>query len=102
MEMIAAAAVKINQKLYVGTTHKEALDQFGRHVPLDMEDGYVTTKGRFVDRMEGYRIARRAGQLTEQAADRKRNLSIFGMADIPLNSSMVVAWGTHTFAGVVQ
>lgn len=102
MEMLACSAVKIAGSLYTGFTHREAMEQFGRHVPVDMEDGYITTENRFVDRVAAFRIAKAAGQLAEAAADPKSNLALYGMEEPPLNSSMVVVWGTQTFAGVVQ
>jgi hypothetical protein len=94
MELIAAAAIKIGTTVYTGYTHKEATDHFGRNTPPDMEDGFMTTQQRFVDRMEAFLIAKAGGQLTETAADDKRNLSLFGMAEPPLNSSMIESWGT--------
>lgn len=66
-ERIVAAAVRHpSGDVYTGAHHPAALEQMYEARPDSMgtltEPGFVTNKGRFVDREEAYEIAQRAGQ----------------------------------------
>jgi hypothetical protein len=64
--MILCAAIKKDGKIYVGRRH---CDCFAKMVRCGVEDvnigsdqGFITDKGKFVSREEGYRIAKSCGQ----------------------------------------
>lgn len=70
-EKIAAAAIKVDDKVFTGTNHGEALDAAAK-AGVDTEnlasrsletDGFVTTTGRYVTRKEASAIAADAGQI---------------------------------------
>ena len=65
-ERVKAAAVKFRGKIFTGATHADAMDAIGKsEAEIDElyangeidTDGFVTTSGRYVDRMEAGRIA---------------------------------------------
>jgi len=66
---IAAAAVKVGDKIYRGSTHAEAFeksglpkDEYGT-IPDENAKGFVTTDGKYVNPEEAAQIARAAKQL---------------------------------------
>jgi hypothetical protein len=69
-EKIAAAALKLNDSIFTGTDHAEALAKaenelgipFGQMQQAPIMDGFTTTAGRFVSRHEAAEIAQREGQ----------------------------------------
>lgn len=72
LERISSPAIKVNDKVYEGQIHGDALDKFlAEHPELtnenfphkDYAEGYTTTNGRFVDRVEGAEIAKNKKQL---------------------------------------
>src|SRR3990167_5116353 len=69
-ERIAQAALLFRGKLYTGNHHDEALYKLGRDYPDwedkysdEIQEGFTTNAGRFVDRKEAKQIADRADQL---------------------------------------
>lgn len=71
-EKIKTAAIQVNEKTYEGQIHGDALDKYlAEHPELNHDtfphdnykEGYLTSKGRFVDREEGAQIAREQKQL---------------------------------------
>jgi len=68
--VIVASAYRRDGKMYVGRRHCDVIrimvDDFGLAIPIGVEsdeDGFITSDGRFVDREEGYAIAKSSGQL---------------------------------------
>ena len=53
----------------IGYRHHDIYQRFGKQVSGKMEDqGFYTSKGRFVNRIEGMEIAYNAGQVDEKRA----------------------------------
>ena len=53
----------------IGYRHHDIYQRFGKEVSMNMEDqGFYTSKGRFVNRIEGMEIAYNAGQVDEHRA----------------------------------
>lgn len=78
-EKIKAAAVKINEQVFEGANHTDALQQAAEAAGVTLEEmadrlpkeksdvnGFVTTDGRYVDREEAYRIAKAAEQINTE------------------------------------
>jgi hypothetical protein len=71
METIRSAAVRWQGQVFVGFSHCDAWHQcFGDSIDdtvdfgnVDEVEGFVTSKGRFVDRREALAIAQRADQV---------------------------------------
>lgn len=67
-ERLVRAALKVGDKIFMGTTHGDAYEQAkAAGVPDDQiskvdQNGYVTSTGRFVGRQEARQIAARSGQ----------------------------------------
>jgi hypothetical protein len=69
-EQIAAAAIKMNGRVFTGPGHYDAILQAERELgiplgnmnPDPIADGFVTTAGRYVSRREAQEIARRTRQ----------------------------------------
>jgi hypothetical protein len=66
----AAIVSKENDRVYVGKRHNEIISEmvelYGIRPPIDQErfeQGFITNKGEFVDRVEGARIAIESGQI---------------------------------------
>ena len=52
-------------KIEIGLRHFDIRDRFHGEVSMKMEDqGFLTSKGRFVSRKEAEKIARECGQIT--------------------------------------
>lgn len=70
-EKISGATITYKGKVYTGTTHIDALDKLGRDVDVnsltnrDIENGFVTDKGRVITRAEALQLAKREKQTTE-------------------------------------
>ena len=66
---IVKAAIKIDGKVYEGYRHGNIMQSFWEdnpHTKVEFEDqGFVTSEGKFVDRVTAAKIAFEAGQLTE-------------------------------------
>jgi hypothetical protein len=72
-EMIAAAAVRVGERIFTGATHFDATRKLMMLPQLNAEEktrmmlageaGFVTDAGRFVNAEAGHAIAREAGQL---------------------------------------
>ena len=69
-ERIASAAVRVNGRVFLGTSHKVAVlvaaNSLGvepQEVWSEMAAGFTTTAGRFVSRAKAWKIAKREGQL---------------------------------------
>ena len=89
---IAAAAVRIGKKIYIGSTHFEASRKFidlPEMLNAKTEDGYVTDTGQFVDREEAFKIAVANGQMQGEFADPKYNTTFFGTNRPRLESSLL-------------
>lgn len=68
IEKIKAAAIRLsNGKIYEDRRHyhciRKAIDD-GNKPPIEGEEGFTTTSGRFVDRKEAAKIAHKAKQTT--------------------------------------
>ena len=69
-EKIAAAAVNLNNRIFTGADHAEALMKaeselgipFDQMTQAPIMDGFTTTSGRFISRREAAEIAQREGQ----------------------------------------
>lgn len=74
-ERIVSAALQMPQgRVFTGKTHVSILAELSRKgIPMDylmrFVDGFTTSRGRFVDREEGYKIAERAGQVAHAKED---------------------------------
>lgn len=53
----------------IGYRHHDILQRFGKEV-LPSKQGFYTSRGRFVDREEAYRIAVEAGQVVGKSGGR--------------------------------
>jgi Inorganic Pyrophosphatase len=70
-ETIRAAATKLNGKIYEGKTHADAVNKFAAETGASDDDlgkayqgeGFVTDRGRYVDREEARRIAEKGSQV---------------------------------------
>lgn len=83
MERIKSACIKYQLKSdpgtdrYVeGSSHADCISWFSaadlyirERIPEKEVQGFMTTEGRFIDRIEAYRIAEEAGQLTHSRKD---------------------------------
>lgn len=83
MERIKSACIKYQLKSDQGTdryvegaSHADCISWFSAadlyirdRVPEKEVQGFMTTEGRFIDRIEAYRIANEAGQLTHSRRD---------------------------------
>lgn len=82
-EKIASAALKYGGKLYEGLNHGFALENILKENPSagmkDIQDGFTTSKGRFVSREEAYDIADKAKQMGSD------------MKDVPDESKMLLS-----------
>lgn len=74
--MVALAAIRLkNRKIFTGETHADAVALIADSYPhrasiLDFaEDGFLTTRGRFLDRERAYELAQSAKQLHQKARD---------------------------------
>mgnify|MGYP005862301831 CR=1 FL=1 len=74
-EKIDQAAIRLGEKIYTGKNHADAIIAMEEDDPdwdtseTNPEDGFVTNTGRYVDRDEAGRIAKKAGQLSELRQD---------------------------------
>jgi hypothetical protein len=100
MEKIAAAALRINGKIYTGKTHFMALRKIldmpnisadeKTTMALNAEDGFVTDIGRFVDRNEAYALASANKQLNNsEFSQPDRNKAFYGTAAPSLDSGLI-------------
>ena len=56
-------------QIEIGYRHHDIYQRFGKQVSRNMDDqGFYTSKGRFVNRVEGMEIAYNAGQVDEKTA----------------------------------
>ena len=73
MERIELAALRYGGKMYTGNAHMVALAELcGEHTDVDMreiEEGFVTNTGRFVDRNEAAAIGKKSGQVSSLVED---------------------------------
>jgi hypothetical protein len=64
--LIYYSAIKKDNKIYVGKRHGECFAKMTRcgvkNVGIDSVQGFITNKGKFVDREEAYKIAKSCGQ----------------------------------------
>lgn len=69
IEKITAAAIRVNGEIFTGQMHFMAYEKARLTIPnfeavqSTMEQGFVTTSGRFVSREEAGELADQAGQL---------------------------------------
>ena len=69
METIFKAAIRYKGNLYIGNRHCYiGIDMVEKGIcpapyPCDKDQGFVTSDGRYVDRIEGLAIAKAAGQI---------------------------------------
>lgn len=70
-EKIKASALRFRGQVFTGHTHTDAMRELGEsypdwgNLPDRVEDGFITTTGRYVDRDEAGQIADRADQITQ-------------------------------------
>jgi hypothetical protein len=84
MEAIKSAAIKIKTgEIFLGSSHLFAVVELERTYPdwvslgLKPESGFMTTSGRFVDRIEAERIAEAASQIDpKRRLERKSNVEV--------------------------
>lgn len=67
-EKVVAAALSSGGVIFIGRNHGEAMERLIEERPdlasgLEIEEGFVTTEGRFVTREEAHAIAEKEGQL---------------------------------------
>lgn len=76
-EKIKSAAIKDSWsgKVFTGAYHGAIFKQQPRGVLRDGQQGFVTTTGRFVDRIEGLKIAEAANQIIKKHHPKDRLLS---------------------------
>ena len=89
---IAAAAVRVGDKIYIGSTHFEASLKFINLPGMSeakTDDGYVTDTGRFLNREEAFWLALTSGQANGELADPKRNINFYGTTRPRLESGIV-------------
>jgi hypothetical protein len=64
--MIYYSAIKKENKIYVGKRHHDCFAKMVRcgvdNVNIDSVQGFITDKGKFVERNEAYKIAKSCGQ----------------------------------------
>lgn len=65
-ERITRAAVRLNDLIFTGVDHGDCYNQveYEGLMGHKFKEGFMTSKGRFVDRREAMVIAYKAGQLT--------------------------------------
>ena len=72
-ERIITAAIKHNGKIYTGSSHGNIMQEMTNSGVKgefrNNEQGFLTDKGRFVNRVEAAKIAREAGQIKKGYAD---------------------------------
>lgn len=110
-ERIVAAAMRIRGKVYTGKFHAAAVwdayshDAFPEYtttedfkkawetdqLPRDMEEGFVTNTGRFVDREEAFELAGVAGQ-TDPWSDEMRGRSSLDADDVVFENEDDAIW----------
>lgn len=92
---IAAAAVRVSGRTFVGTTHYEAtlkLECFGSSAEDEREDGFLTDTGRFVNREEAFAIAVENGQAFGDLSDPVKNMNFYGTIKPRLESDMIIEY----------
>lgn len=63
-------------QIEIGYRHHDIYQRFGKQVSRKMEDqGFYTSKGRFVNRIEGMEIAYVAGQVDDETYKHKKLFS---------------------------
>lgn len=71
VETVDIAAVQYKGKIYTGARHVDIivqpLEEYG-HFPVGYVAGFLTSKGRFVNRKEAAQLAFTAGQTPQQEA----------------------------------
>ncbi|HEY4519618.1 MAG TPA: hypothetical protein VJH33_01090 [Candidatus Paceibacterota bacterium] len=82
-ERIAFSALRYRGEIFTGANHGDALIDLEETHPdfvgREVDDGFTTSSGRFVDRVEAYTIARSQGQL------KQRFISYKGEGDLDSN-----------------
>ena len=80
LEKIVAAAIRFNGEIVTGVNHALATRQLEKMHPdwqkmstEPVEEGFLTSSGRFVDRREAAEIAERAAQTNEAGIDSRMN-----------------------------
>ncbi len=97
VEKIASAALKIKGELYEGPTHGDAWNsalmkhpEFDTGNDLEIDEGFLTSLGRFVTREEGKEIAEKSAQLRKPIHDGRNWLDsndVVGLGDTSSHSS---------------
>ena len=72
---IEYSALKHNGKVYTGRNHAECFLQEPKGVLRNAEQGFVTTKGRFVERKKALKIAKFYNQVKHKHCPEDRLLS---------------------------
>ena len=93
-EHIRHAAVRFPDGIiYTGPTHGHALEKRTGQIIGNFENGYVTTRGRFVDNETARQIAVSNGQVTEQAiTDARKELTTYREGETPDVELEAVEW----------
>jgi len=76
-ESIKSAAIKFKGEIIAGVNHAFAIMQLERNYPraniTSLEEGFLTSSGRFVDRREAAEIADQAAQTDEEGVESRSN-----------------------------
>lgn len=102
LERITAAALRVGDEIFTGPVHFMCRQKIFA-LPIDpkqivsmlthTEDGFVTDTGRFVDRIEGYAIAKAAGQLKDvPQSDPEKNMEFYGTPKPSLDSGLIESY----------
>ena len=102
-EKIAAAAIRIGNEVFTGTTHFAAMRKIIAMPGVDPatisgmilkgEDGFVTDSGRFEDRAEAFEIARAQKQISHtELADPEKNMAFYNTDKPSLDSGIVESY----------
>ncbi len=103
MEKIAAAALKVDDRVYTGVTHFMAMRKIIQDPSIDpadladvllaCQDGFVTDTGRYVTRDEAFVIANAANQIKPSELnlhDPEKNKDFYQTDKPSLDSGMVM------------
>lgn len=76
-EKVTKAAIRVHGEIFTGKTHGEAMIQMEEKYPdwleskASVEDGFITSTGRFINREEAGKIALDTGQIEHLEAEEK-------------------------------
>lgn len=105
-ETIVAAAIRHKGKVYLGTTHAEAFqaleDEVGEKIDwrrID-DDGFMTSRGRYIDRNESKLVAAMAEQVSQEETEaEKKGYDWLVSEDLIKQSDIKTDWFKEWFKG---